>query len=86
MRINKDHNTKDLAIGTIWVAHGYSNDMFRAREDARDAGRPFSVSFFTSKEGAVTIWSCIKAATKRYGRIDSSISYWSGKTLPACQI
>lgn len=44
---------KDLAIGTIWVAHGYSNDMFRAREDARDAGRPFAISFFTPKEGAV---------------------------------
>lgn len=44
---------KDLAIGNIWVAHGYSNDMFRAREDARDAGRPFSIGFFTPKEGAV---------------------------------
>ncbi|MGZ5780041.1 MAG: ABC transporter substrate-binding protein, partial [Burkholderiaceae bacterium] len=44
---------KDLAIGNIWVAHGYSTDMFRAREDARDAGRPFTISFFTPKEGAV---------------------------------
>ena len=44
---------KDLAIGNIWVAHGYSNDMFRAREDARSAGRPFSISYFTPKEGAV---------------------------------
>jgi spermidine/putrescine transport system substrate-binding protein len=44
---------KDLAIGNIWVAHGYSNDMFRAREDARTAGRPFTVSFVTPKEGAV---------------------------------
>lgn len=44
---------KDLAIGNIWVAHGYSNDMFRAREDARAAGRPFSIGFFTPQEGAV---------------------------------
>ncbi len=44
---------KDLAIGNIWVAHGYSNDMFRAREDARAAGRPFSIAFTTPKEGAV---------------------------------
>ncbi|MBI4997339.1 MAG: spermidine/putrescine ABC transporter substrate-binding protein, partial [Rhodocyclales bacterium] len=44
---------KDLAIGNIWVAHGYSNDMFRAREDARAAGRPFSIGFTTPKEGAV---------------------------------
>lgn len=44
---------KDLAIGNIWVAHGYSNDMFRAREDAKDAGRPFTIGFTTPKEGAV---------------------------------
>ena len=44
---------KDLAIGNIWVAHGYSNDMFRAREDARAARRPFAIGFAIPKEGAV---------------------------------
>ncbi|MDK9723764.1 MAG: spermidine/putrescine ABC transporter substrate-binding protein [Sterolibacteriaceae bacterium MAG5] len=44
---------KDLAVGNIWVAHGYSNDMFRAREDARAAGRSFAIGFSTPKEGAV---------------------------------
>ena len=44
---------KDLAIGNIWVAHGYSNDMWRAKEDARTAGRPFAVGFAMPKEGAV---------------------------------
>jgi spermidine/putrescine transport system substrate-binding protein len=44
---------KDLAVGNLWVAHGYSCDMFRAREDAKDAGRPFHVGFTTPKEGAV---------------------------------
>jgi len=44
---------KDLAIGNIWVAHGYSNDMFRAREDARAAKRPFTIGFTTPQEGAV---------------------------------
>jgi len=44
---------KDLAIGNIWVAHGYSNDMYRAREDAKAAQRPFSIGFATPKEGAV---------------------------------
>ena len=44
---------KDLAIGNIWVAHGYSNDMFRAREDAKDASRPFTIGFATPREGAV---------------------------------
>ncbi|MDE2593248.1 MAG: spermidine/putrescine ABC transporter substrate-binding protein [Burkholderiales bacterium] len=44
---------KDLAIGNIWVAHGYSNDMFRAREDAKDAKRPFTIGFAIPQEGAV---------------------------------
>ncbi|MRR49440.1 MAG: spermidine/putrescine ABC transporter substrate-binding protein [Rhodocyclaceae bacterium] len=44
---------KDLAVGNIWVAHGYSNDMFRAREDAKAAGRPFQIGFATPREGAV---------------------------------
>jgi spermidine/putrescine transport system substrate-binding protein len=44
---------KDLAIGTVWVAHGYSNDMFRAQQDALAAKRPFSIGFATPKEGAV---------------------------------
>ncbi|MFZ2853981.1 MAG: spermidine/putrescine ABC transporter substrate-binding protein [Rhodocyclaceae bacterium] len=44
---------KDLAIGNIWVAHGYSSDMFRAAADARAAQRPFTIGFSIPKEGAV---------------------------------
>lgn len=44
---------KDLAIGNIWVAHGYSNDMYRAQQDALAARRPFAIGFATPKEGAV---------------------------------
>ena len=44
---------KDLAVGNIWVAHGYSNDMYRAQQDALDAKRPFTIGFTTPKEGAV---------------------------------
>jgi len=44
---------KDLAIGNIWVAQGYSNDMFRARADARAAERPFTIGFAIPREGAV---------------------------------
>jgi len=44
---------KELAIGNIWVAHGYSSDMFRAREDAIAARRPFRIGFSIPKEGAV---------------------------------
>jgi spermidine/putrescine transport system substrate-binding protein len=44
---------KDLAIGNIWVAHGYSSDMFRAQQDALEAKRPFAIGFAMPKEGAV---------------------------------
>ena len=37
---------KDLASGNIWVAHGYSNDMFRAQQDAQAAQqRTFAAGF-----------------------------------------
>ncbi len=40
---------KDLAIGNIWVAHGYSSDMYRAQQDALEAKRPFSIDFRTAE-------------------------------------
>jgi spermidine/putrescine transport system substrate-binding protein len=44
---------KELAIGNIWLAHGYSNDFYTAQQDARAAGRKFAIGFTTPKEGAV---------------------------------
>jgi spermidine/putrescine transport system substrate-binding protein len=44
---------KELAVGNIWLAHGYSNDMFTAQSDARNAGRPFSIGYDMPREGAV---------------------------------
>jgi spermidine/putrescine transport system substrate-binding protein len=44
---------KELSIGNIWLAHGYSNDMHTARQDARKAGRKFSIGYSTPREGAV---------------------------------
>jgi spermidine/putrescine transport system substrate-binding protein len=44
---------KELAIGNIWLAHGYSNDFYTAQQDARRAGRKFTIGFTTPKEGAV---------------------------------
>ena len=35
---------KELTLGNIWVAHGYSSDMYQARADAEAAGR-FKVDF-----------------------------------------
>ncbi len=50
---NASSYIKELTIGNIWVAHGYSNDMFQARQDALRAGRPFSIGYSIPKEGAV---------------------------------
>jgi len=44
---------RELAVGNLWVAHGYSNDMFQAAQDAKKTGRHFSVDFTIPKEGAV---------------------------------
>lgn len=44
---------KELAVGNLWVAHGYSNDMFQAALDARNTGRKFTIGYSTPKEGAV---------------------------------
>jgi spermidine/putrescine transport system substrate-binding protein len=44
---------KELTVGNIWLAHGYSNDMFVASEDAKKAGRPFTIEYHAPHEGAV---------------------------------
>lgn len=50
---NASSYIKELTIGNIWLAHGYSNDMFQAALDAEKAGRPFRIGYATPKEGAV---------------------------------
>lgn len=50
---NAQSYIKELTIGRIWLAHGYSNDFFQAQQDAQDAQRPFHIGFSTPKEGAV---------------------------------
>ena len=50
---NASSYIKELTIGNIWVAHGYSNDMFQAAADAVNAKRPFTIGSSTPKEGAV---------------------------------
>ena len=44
---------KELTVGNIWVAHGYSNDIFQANVDAQAAKRPFHIVHALPKEGAV---------------------------------
>ena len=50
---NASSYIKELTLGRIWLAHGYSNDMFQAQQDARQAHRPFSIGFAIPREGAV---------------------------------
>lgn len=50
---NASSYIKELTIGNIWLAHGYSNDMFTAAQDALNAGRNFTIGYSTPKEGAV---------------------------------
>jgi spermidine/putrescine transport system substrate-binding protein len=50
---NASSYIKELTIGNIWLAHGYSNDMFQASQDAAKAKRPFTIAYSTPKEGAV---------------------------------
>lgn len=50
---NASSYIKELTIGNIWLAHGYSNDMFQAQLDAKNAGRPFTIAYATPREGAV---------------------------------
>jgi len=44
---------KELTVGNIWLAHGYSNDIFQADVDAQKAGRKFHIRHGMPKEGAV---------------------------------
>lgn len=50
---NASSYIKELTVGNIWLAHGYSNDIFQANLDAKAAGRKFQVLQGMPKEGAV---------------------------------
>lgn len=50
---NSSSYIKELTVGNIWVAHGYSSDMFQARADAAAAGRDFVIGFALPRQGAV---------------------------------
>lgn len=50
---NASNYMQQLAAGHLWVVHGYSSDIFQAREDVRQAGRGFSIGFALPREGAL---------------------------------
>ncbi|MBE9609060.1 polyamine ABC transporter substrate-binding protein [Chitinilyticum piscinae] len=48
---NSQSYIKELTLGNIWVALGYSNDMYQAQQDARAAKRAFQLAYGLQKEG-----------------------------------
>jgi spermidine/putrescine transport system substrate-binding protein len=44
---------RELSSGNIWVAHGYSNDIYQANLGAQKAGMKFGIRHSLPKEGAV---------------------------------
>ena len=57
------HNSQyitDLANGDICVAHGYSGDMFQARDRAAEAENGVEIAYVVPSEGAV-VWTDVMA-------------------------
>ncbi|MBP4047024.1 Spermidine/putrescine-binding periplasmic protein [Chromobacterium violaceum] len=50
---NNQSYIKELTVGNIWVALGYSNDLFQAQQDAKNAKRPFELAYRPQQEGNV---------------------------------
>lgn len=50
---NNTSYIKLLASGDVWLAHGYSNDMFQANDAAQKAGKGIKIGYTIPKEGAV---------------------------------
>jgi spermidine/putrescine transport system substrate-binding protein len=50
---NASSYIKELTVGNIWLVHGYSNDIFQADLDAKQAGRKFRIIASLPREGAV---------------------------------
>jgi spermidine/putrescine transport system substrate-binding protein len=48
---NSQSYIKELTVGNIWLALGYSNDAFQARADAKAAKRAFSIGYTLQREG-----------------------------------
>ncbi len=82
---NATSYAKELAVGNIWLAHGYSNDMQLARNDARRAGRKFHIGFATPQEGALFALDHL-VIHRSAGNIELAhrfIDYWLEGRAPA---
>ena len=50
---NNQSYIKELTVGNIWLALGYSNDFYQAQQDAIRAKRPFRLAYSTQTQGNV---------------------------------
>jgi spermidine/putrescine transport system substrate-binding protein len=50
---NNTSYIRSLATGDIWLAHGYSMDMFQAAEAAAEAGKGVTIGYSIPREGAI---------------------------------
>lgn len=50
---NNQSYIKELTVGNIWVAMGYSNDLFQAQQDTLKTKRPFRLAYRTQKQGNI---------------------------------
>jgi spermidine/putrescine transport system substrate-binding protein len=50
---NASSYIKELAVGNIWLAQGYSSDIFQASLDAQQAGRKFGIAAGIPRQGTV---------------------------------
>lgn len=48
---NSQSYIRELTVGNVWLALGYSNDMYQARQDAIAARRPFRIGYGLQREG-----------------------------------
>lgn len=69
---------KELTVGNIWLVQGYSNDLYTAQQDAKKAGRAFTISYSTPKEGAVFALDnlVIDKSGKRPDLAQTFMNYW----------
>ena len=69
---------KELTVGNIWLVQGYSNDLYTAQQDAKKAGRAFTIAYSTPKEGAVFALDnlVIDKSGKRPDLAQMFMNYW----------
>ena len=86
---NASSYIKELTIGNIWVAHGYSNDMFQAAADAREGEAPVPHRLGDAAAKAPcspsTTWCCTRPARGPTSPTSSSTSCWTRRTAPSCR-